>query len=138
MVCGVAIKPDTPVESLDILWRDGTFLPDYVLVMTVNPGFGGQKFMKETMAKVENLRRRFPNMDIQVDGGLSPDTVDIAAQAGANAIVAGSAVFKAPSPENAISRLRHGVEEFAIGRRPKRGGMVSSWRPRANSFENPP
>lgn len=78
--------------------------------MTVEPGFGGQKFMADMMPKVETLRKRYPNLDIEVDGGLSESTVDIAAQAGANVIVAGSAVFGAKDPVEVISKLRNAVE----------------------------
>ena len=139
MVVGVALRPDTPVEALDALWRDGAFLPDLVLVMTVPPGFGGQAFMADQMPKVEALRRRFPTMDIQVDGGLNLATVEVAARAGANCIVAGSAVFKSDRPAEVISALRDGVETLALHKPArKRGGMVSSWRPRAESFEHPP
>lgn len=81
-----------------------------VLVMTVEPGFGGQKFMADMMPKVENLRKRYPKLNIEVDGGLSESTVDIAAQAGANVIVAGSAVFGAKDPGEVISKLRNAVE----------------------------
>ena len=138
-VVGVALRPDTPVEALDALWRDGAFLPDLVLVMTVPPGFGGQAFMADQMPKVEALRRRFPTMDIQVDGGLNLATVEVAARAGANCIVAGSAVFKSDRPAEVISALRDGVETLALHKPArKRGGMVSSWRPRAESFEHPP
>lgn len=139
MVVGIALRPDTPVEALDALWRDGVFLPDLVLVMTVLPGFGGQAFMADQMPKVEALRRRFPAMDIQVDGGLNLATVEVAARAGANCIVAGSAVFKSDRPAEVISALRVGVETLALHKPArKRGGMVSSWRPRAESFEHPP
>ena len=68
-------------------------------------GFGGQKFQPEMMKKVEKIRELYPTMHIEVDGGLALDTIDLAAQAGANMIVAGSAVFKA-APANVISRLK--------------------------------
>jgi ribulose-phosphate 3-epimerase len=101
MKVGLAIKPKTPVEAvfpyLDLL--------DQVLVMTVEPGFGGQKFMHDMMPKVRVLRDRCPTIDIEVDGGLGPDTIDVAAAAGANMIVAGSAVFKG-SPAHVISLLK--------------------------------
>lgn len=64
-----------------------------VLVMTVEPGFGGQSFMAECLPKVTALREKYPNLAIEVDGGLSEKTIDQAADAGANVIVAGSAVF---------------------------------------------
>lgn len=82
-----------------------------VLVMTVEPGFGGQKFQPEMMPKVRALRERYPGLDIQVDGGLAPSTIDAAAESGANVIVAGSAVFGAPDPAAAIQALRRAVDE---------------------------
>ena len=111
MKVGLALKPGTSVESV---------LPfmsklDQVLVMTVEPGFGGQKFQAGMMSKVQSLRSSYPSINIQVDGGLSPDTIDIAATAGANMIVAGSAVFKA-SPANVISVLRRSVEMYGNGK----------------------
>lgn len=101
MKVGLAVKPGTPVE---------TVFPyieklDQVLVMTVEPGFGGQKFQPEMMQKVAKLRELYPSLHIEVDGGLALDTIDVAANAGANMIVAGSAVFKA-SPANVISLLK--------------------------------
>jgi ribulose-phosphate 3-epimerase len=81
-----------------------------VLVMTVEPGFGGQKFMPDMMPKVQELRKRYPDLDIEVDGGLSDKTVDTAAEAGANVIVAGSAVFGAKDTKEIISVLRKAVE----------------------------
>lgn len=81
-----------------------------VLVMTVEPGFGGQKFQPENLTKVRALRERYPQLNIEVDGGLSEKTIDEAADAGANVIVAGSAVFGADSPSHVISKLREAVE----------------------------
>jgi ribulose-phosphate 3-epimerase len=82
-----------------------------VLVMTVEPGFGGQKFMPSMMDKVRALRNKYPTLDIEVDGGLGPSTIDAAAAAGANCIVAGSSVFGAPKPGDVISLLRASVEK---------------------------
>ena len=82
-----------------------------VLVMTVNPGFGGQKFMASELPKVKALRERYPDLNIEVDGGLGPKTVGLAADAGANVIVAGSAVFGAQDPAEMISLLRKAVQE---------------------------
>jgi hypothetical protein len=65
-----------------------------ILVMTVEPGFGGQKFMADMMPKVEHLRRKYRTLNIEVDGGLGDATIEAAARAGANWIVAGSSVFK--------------------------------------------
>lgn len=99
---GLAVKPNTPVEEvypyLDKL--------SMVLVMTVEPGFGGQSFMYETMPKIEKLRAKCPELDIQVDGGINTDTVKVAGKAGANVFVAGSAVFKSENPAQTISILK--------------------------------
>lgn len=105
MKVGCAIKPDTPAEALFPLVKK----LDMVLVMTVEPGFGGQSFKKECMPKVEELRQRYPTLDIEVDGGLGPSTVDTAAEAGANVIVAGTSVFAADDPGQVIQILREAV-----------------------------
>ncbi|WKA04225.1 hypothetical protein VitviT2T_022281 [Vitis vinifera] len=107
---GVALKPGTPIEEVYPL-VEGENPVEMVLVMTVEPGFGGQKFMPEMMDKVRALRKKYPSLDIEVDGGLGPSTIDMAASAGANCIVAGSSVFGAPKPEQVISLLRKSVEE---------------------------
>eukprot|EP00250_Pteridium_aquilinum_P024119 c2843_g1_i1 orf=287-985(+) len=113
MQAGVALRPGTPVEDIFPL-VEGEEHVDMVLVMTVEPGFGGQKFMPETMAKVNILRRRFPWLNIEVDGGLGPSTIEEAAKAGANCIVAGSSIFGSKDPAGVISILRSNVEEAAI------------------------
>ena len=82
-----------------------------VLVMTVHPGFGGQKFMASELPKVSGLRARYPDLWIEVDGGLGEATVDQAAEAGANVIVAGSAVFGAPDMRAVIRTLEEAVEK---------------------------
>jgi ribulose-phosphate 3-epimerase len=81
------------------------------LVMTVEPGFGGQSFMHDTMPKVAELRARFPALDIQVDGGLGPATIEAAASAGANVIVAGTSIFGAADPGAAMAAMRRVVDE---------------------------
>lgn len=81
-----------------------------VLVMTVEPGFGGQKFQERCMPKVAALRKRYPELDIEVDGGLGLGTIGKAAEAGANVIVAGTAVFAAESPGEVVKKLRETVE----------------------------
>lgn len=78
--------------------------------MTVEPGFGGQKFMASELPKVTALRQKYPELNIEVDGGLGLGTIDQAADAGANVIVAGSAVFGAQSPGDVIDKLRQAVE----------------------------
>ncbi|MFT4158336.1 MAG: ribulose-phosphate 3-epimerase [Microbacterium sp.] len=103
---GVAIKPGTAAESLyDILDEF-----DQILVMTVEPGFGGQGFMPETMPKLRALaseaRRRGSAVWLQVDGGISDSTIEIAAAAGADTFVAGSAVYGDGDIEAAVMRLR--------------------------------
>lgn len=82
-----------------------------VLIMTVYPGFGGQKFMASELPKVQALREKYPNLNIEVDGGLGLGTVDQAAEAGANVIVAGSAVFGADNPADVITKLRETVNK---------------------------
>ncbi|XP_009371665.2 ribulose-phosphate 3-epimerase, cytoplasmic isoform [Pyrus x bretschneideri] len=109
MTPGVALKPGTPIEEVYPL-IEGENHVEMVLVMTVEPGFGGQKFMPEMMEKVRTLRQRYPSLDIEVDGGLGPSTIDVAASAGANCIVAGSSVFGAPEPATVISLLRSSIE----------------------------
>ena len=103
---GVAVKPATPVEGLyDVLDEF-----DQILVMTVEPGFGGQSFMPDQMPKLARLRdearRRGSEVWLQVDGGISESTLAQAAEAGADTFVAGSAVFGAADPALAIAALR--------------------------------
>ncbi|XP_012445596.1 ribulose-phosphate 3-epimerase, cytoplasmic isoform [Gossypium raimondii] len=107
---GVALKPGTPIEEVYPLINSENPV-EMVLVMTVEPGFGGQKFMPEMMEKVRMLRNKYPSLDIEVDGGLGPSTIDVAASAGANCIVAGSSVFGAPEPAAVISLMRKSVLE---------------------------
>ena len=108
----IAIKPGTPYEKVV------PYLPfiEMVLVMTVEPGFGGQSFMADMMPKIVKLReeckRRNIEMDIQVDGGISPSTVETVAQAGANVLVAGSAIFCAEDPKQAITTLREKAAKY--------------------------
>ncbi|QAY61232.1 ribulose-phosphate 3-epimerase [Microbacterium protaetiae] len=106
---GVAVKPATAVEGLFDMLDDF----DQILIMTVEPGFGGQSFMPETMPKLRRLRdeaqRRGAQVWLQVDGGIAPSTIAQAAEAGADTFVAGSAVFGADDPEQAIRALRSTV-----------------------------
>ncbi|RLV92814.1 Ribulose-phosphate 3-epimerase [Spathaspora sp. JA1] len=101
----MAVKPGTPVEEVYPYAAD----LDMVLVMTVEPGFGGQKFMPDMMEKVEKLRAKYPNLDVQVDGGLAKDTIEPAAKAGANVIVAGTSVFKPEDPKEVVTFLKNTV-----------------------------
>lgn len=111
MHCGIAIKPATPAELL--LPYIHAQLVDMVLVMTVEPGFGGQSFMPEMMDKVRTLRKCGPGLNIQVDGGLAPATIEQAAAAGANVIVAGSAVFGVADRAHAVATLQQAVDAAA-------------------------
>jgi len=110
MKVGIAIKPKTPIEAI-LPFGDKI---DMCLVMTVEPGFGGQKFMPECMSKVKTLREKFPELDIEVDGGLALDTIDQAVEAGANVIVAGTSIFKAQSPKDVISTFREKINAVQI------------------------
>lgn len=102
----IAIKPKTPVDS--VLPLAGRL--NMVLIMTVEPGFGGQKFMGDMMPKVAALRKEFPALNIQVDGGLDTETVKVASAAGANVIVAGSSIFGSSDPEATIRSMREAVD----------------------------
>lgn len=105
---GVVLNPATPVCMLDAI------LPacDLVLLMSVNPGFGGQAFIPETLDKIRTLRsmidaRALP-VDIEVDGGITPETARMCIDAGATVLVAGSSVFHAPDPKAMVVALRCG------------------------------
>jgi ribulose-phosphate 3-epimerase len=105
-LAGLALKPGTPLEAyLDVLPEFDT-----LLVMTVEPGFGGQSFMPETLPKVREARRLVSTghleLLVEVDGGVNADTIEQAAEAGADVFVAGSAVFGADDPAKAIAALR--------------------------------
>lgn len=103
----VALKPKTPAETV-FPYLDKLAM---VLVMTVEPGFGGQKFMEDQMAKIEAIKaeceKRNLDIDIQVDGGITDVTLPVAAKAGANVFVAGSYVFKAQDKKQAIDSLKN-------------------------------
>lgn len=94
---GVAINPHTPANSLETILS----MIDVVNVMTVNPGFGGQAFISEMMPKVAQLRAltldRHQHIDIEVDGGINPETIPSAVQAGANILIIGTAIFNHPA-----------------------------------------
>ncbi|MDQ0285772.1 ribulose-phosphate 3-epimerase [Desulfofundulus luciae] len=107
---GVALNPATPPEVLEYL--PGLF--DLVLVMTVNPGFGGQAFIPQTILKIRKIREMLNGAgleaEIQVDGGINPSTAPLVVQAGATVLVAGSAVFGAPDPVAAIQKIRQAAK----------------------------
>ena len=102
----IALNPDTPLESV-LAYLDQVGM---ILVMTVNPGFGGQAFIPSALKKVERLRRivqeRGLSIDIEVDGGIKADNIAAVSQAGANVFVAGSAIFKSPDYSQTIQLLK--------------------------------
>lgn len=102
----VAVKPATDIDVV-LPFLDKLSM---VLVMTVEPGFGGQSFMESTMPKIERLRAMNKEIDIEVDGGVNADTIKIAAKAGANVFVAGSAVFKSEDAAKTIQLLKNNAK----------------------------
>jgi ribulose-phosphate 3-epimerase len=99
---GVSLNPTTPVSSIESILES----VDLVLVMSVWPGFGGQKFIADVLEKVRDLRRRLrPNQRLEIDGGIDPETIGQAAAFGVDTFVAGTAVFGAPDPAAAMRRL---------------------------------
>ena len=104
---GVSLNPHTPLEVLDYVLDE----LELVLIMTVNPGFGGQRFIHGMLPKIERLRttieQRGLKTKIQVDGGVNSETAASVVSAGANVLVAGSAIFRQPSYEDAISNIRN-------------------------------
>lgn len=103
---GAVLNPATPLESLDYILDD----LDLVMLMSVNPGFGGQSFIPSSIEKIRALKnmieKRGLNTGIEVDGGISPETISAVAEAGANIFVAGSAVFGQEDYTEAISQLK--------------------------------
>lgn len=107
---GLAINPPTPYDAIDPYVE----LCDLVLIMSVHPGFGGQSFIEEVLSKVELARKRVDSLglatDIEIDGGIGPDNIRRAKDAGANVFVAGSSVFRADDPVAAVNAMRSAVE----------------------------
>ncbi|MBC8207289.1 MAG: ribulose-phosphate 3-epimerase [Kiritimatiellales bacterium] len=106
---GITVNPPTPVDAIFNCLEDG--LVDEVLVMSVNPGFGGQSYIADAEAKVAEVRRRYPDMLIAIDGGIDLETVEPAAAHGANLFVAGTSLFKAPDMKIAIAQMRKTAEQ---------------------------
>ncbi|MBI1935033.1 ribulose-phosphate 3-epimerase [Candidatus Woesearchaeota archaeon] len=102
----ISIKPNTPIEKI----KNYLGMVDMVLVMTVEPGWAGQKFIDSTMLKVRELRKLKRNIDIEVDGGINPYTARIAFEAGANVFVAGSAIFGKKERVAAIKEILKGLK----------------------------
>ena len=113
---GLAIKPATSFQEIEGFMAD----IDMLLIMTVEPGFGGQSFMHDQMVKVRTARAHIENMKkekplLQIDGGVSLDTIAEAALAGANCFVAGSAVYKSADPAKMVDQLRQlAAKNFAV------------------------
>ena len=103
---GVSLNPHTSLSAIDHVLEE----VDLVLLMTVNPGFGGQDFIQTMLPKIETLRKRIERLGtqtyLQVDGGINPTTARSVVDAGANVLVAGSAVFRQPDYQSAIEQLR--------------------------------
>ena len=120
--CGVCIKPSTPVEELEFLLTENfengvnnaTSLIDLVDVLAVSPGFGGQPFDTSVMAKVQWLREQFPELEyIMVDGGVTADTAKLAAENGANVLVAGTSIFgKDRRATGGLVTIQHGIRKI--------------------------
>ena len=109
---GVALNPATPLDVLDYVMED----LDMVLIMTVNPGFGGQKYIPQMTEKIRTIRRKAMEMgrqiNIEVDGGIKEHTLRMVLEAGANVCVAGSAVFDGKNTKHNAERLRAIMEEY--------------------------
>jgi len=106
---GIAINPETSLDSIASITStisNTSATPDLVLCMTVNPGFGGQKFIPDVLTKIKELRLLHPDIMIQVDGGINAETGRLCREAGANNLVAGSYIFGTDDREGAIRLLR--------------------------------
>lgn len=99
---GIAIKPGTPLSAIE----DVLSVIDLVLVMSIEPGFAGQKFMPEVLPKIKDLATHYPDLMIQVDGGIDAETAKLCREAGANNLVSASYIFSAPDRLAAIRALR--------------------------------
>ena len=99
----LVLNPETPVERLEPYLGE----VDGILVMTVHPGFGGQKFIADCLPKLAHLRARLPAIDLMVDGGVDAETAPLAVRAGANQLVAGSYLFRQADMKAAVKGLRH-------------------------------
>lgn len=104
---GVSINPATPLSAIELVLSE----VDMVLIMSVNPGFGGQKFIPFTLDKIRKLREMAPDIDIEVDGGVNQDNVAELVKAGANVLVAGTAVFGGDIAENTKLMIERMHEE---------------------------
>ena len=105
----IVLNPETPVARLEPYLGE----VDEILVMTVHPGFGGQRFIADCLPKLAYLRRRLPTIDLIVDGGVDAETAPLAARAGANQLVAGSYLFRQPDMAAAVAGLRRDLAACA-------------------------
>ncbi len=104
-LAGVSINPKTPIKRIEKILP----LVDLVLIMSVEPGFGGQEFMPDVLPKIAQIRKMYPDLDIAVDGGITDATAPMARSVGANIFVAGSYILKSDDPKAAAERLRKAV-----------------------------
>lgn len=111
-LAGVVLNPATPIGAIE----ESLQFVDYVLVMSVNPGFGGQKFISQSVDKVKRLRQlideRQLNVRIEIDGGIDRSNIETVVAAGADIIVAGSAIFGTDNPEAAVKELRNATVQW--------------------------
>lgn len=105
----IVLNPETPVARLEPYLGE----VDEILVMSVHPGFGGQRFIADCLPKLAYLRRRLPTIDLMVDGGVDAETAPLAARAGANQLVAGSYLFRQPDMAAAVAGLRRDLAACA-------------------------
>ncbi len=100
--CGIVLNPDTSVDTV-VPYLEKI---DSVLIMSVHPGFSGQKFIPEVLSKIKNIRKISPELDIAVDGGINDKTIDSILESGANVIIANSFVFSSKDSAKAVRRLK--------------------------------
>lgn len=112
MTAGIALNPATPLDGIKYILPD----LDMVLLMTVNPGFGGQKFIASVIPKIQVLSRHIQQTQsaclVEVDGGINLDTAAVAVKAGAHILVAGAAIFAQPDPQQAVEKLRQAAHSM--------------------------
>lgn len=100
---GFVLNPETSIQKIEKYLDD----LDQVLIMTVNPGFYGSQFLPEMIHKISELRKMKPDLDIEVDGGITPETIELVNKAGANMFVSGSYIVKSPDIKEAIDRIKN-------------------------------
>ncbi len=104
---GIAINPSTPAKSIEPYAKDISM----VLVMSVNPGFYGQKYIPDVEGKIKELKKKFPKLKIEVDGGINAETAKGASAAGADSLAAASAIYHAPDPKQAVKEIKEAAEK---------------------------